>query len=804
MTKKIKSSFALLLKRLFAHGICLLENIQSVFWKPVCWVLLFCGIWGSNTFSILGTFPGFLLTCAFWSGLIWLVKDRIKDFSWPSSTIVDKRIETESGIKHRPLAAVKDKLFTEQTSHAENLWDSAQKIAQEQLDKIRFILPRPVLPYRDPYCLRFIALLIFITGTVIAGNKAPERIQSGLNPLANISFISGAPEIVINITPPEYTGWNRLALTNPGIYGKTLDIAQGSTIEIFYTGGWGTPHINKHPLQKQDKKSWYIKSEVAPKGILTLTQLGKKTAEVTFNYIPDTPPLLKLREDIKILDKGQIKAFLSLYDDYGIVDLTMHMTLDPVIEEKPIGSDIILKRTLMSPANPELKLNPVYDLTYHTWAGLPAQITFEITDHLGQKSTSGPHKIVLPERMFLHPVAKRLIDIRKELIWESDVSYDTAQYELESILRAPEQFENDFVTFLSLRSMATRLAIHDPLQLNIPPLVRQLWDTALRIEEGDLPAAQKQMEQARQKLSDLLNDPNSTDEEIAMALEELKMAMSEYFQEIAKELRKRAESSGQPLTIHWPEELQENAMSAEDLAALMDQIQSQALGDNRDEAHQLLSQLQQMMDGLNTAMNTEMPPEMKAMNEAMAQLQDLIQEQQDLRSQTEKLSQTKQNLPEFNNQTLEAQQNELQDKLNELMGMMNNALGQSPEGMDVAGQDMGESSSHLNQSNLENSLQAQDRALDALQNSLSQMGNQMQQMMKNMQMFSMGMGQTDPLGRPMDKGNNGIIPHSGINIPNYGERKRIHEILEKLRERAGEYHRPEFERDYYHRLIKQF
>ncbi|MEC7028887.1 MAG: DUF4175 family protein, partial [Pseudomonadota bacterium] len=82
---------------------------------------------------------------------------------------------------------------------------------------------------------------------------------------------------------------------------------------------------------------------------------------------------------------------------------------------------------------------------------------------------------------------------------------------------------------------------------------------------------------------------------------------------------------------------------------------------------------------------------------------------------------------------------------------------------------------------------------------------QMQQMMKQMAMMALGSMRLDPLGRPMQEGNNNSgFPGSTVKIPDEGERKRAEEILQELRKRSGEYSRPDYELEYYRRLLKQF
>jgi hypothetical protein len=74
-----------------------------------------------------------------------------------------------------------------------------------------------------------------------------------------------------------------------------------------------------------------------------------------------------------------------------------------------------------------------------------------------------------------------------------------------------------------------------------------------------------------------------------------------------------------------------------------------------------------------------------------------------------------------------------------------------------------------------------------------------------MMMLTLGPGKLDPLGRPMQEGNGpSWMPGSQVKIPDEAERKRVQEIQKMLRDRAGELERPDYELDYFRRLLKQF
>ena len=64
----------------------------------------------------------------------------------------------------------------------------------------------------------------------------------------------------------------------------------------------------------------------------------------------------------------------------------------------------------------------INDLTAHPWAGLPVEIKLQAVDALGQTGESETRRDALPERQFHHPVARAIIEARKELTLHPDAA----------------------------------------------------------------------------------------------------------------------------------------------------------------------------------------------------------------------------------------------------------------------------------------------------------------------------------------------------------------------------------------------
>src|SRR6185295_17570928 len=125
-----------------------------------------------------------------------------------------------------------------------------------------------------------------------------------------------------------------------------------------------------------------------------------------------------------------------------------------------------------------------HDLTPHPWAGLPVEIRLLATDALGQVGQSEPAQLVLPERNFRHPIARAIIDQRKELA-RDPTSADAVAEILDDLNRRPQLYRDDTAVYLGLRLAQQRLR-RDKGKDTISAVEQLLWDTALRIEDGNM------------------------------------------------------------------------------------------------------------------------------------------------------------------------------------------------------------------------------------------------------------------------------------------------------------------------------
>ena len=368
------------LKR-FSFASLLLERLSLALWRTVFWTLGCAALLLFEIPQNLASWAPFAtLIIALFGVFIFLVRD-LRQLSWPRARDVIQRIERHNGIAHRPLSALSD---TPVHSDENNLlWRKEQRRKRTLLNALTPAPPRAFIATKDPRGIRFLVIIAIICGTVIAGPNWSTRIKDGLFPESFlIDLLPESQPASIWITPPEYTQMPRIL---PDAEQARLSIPQGSALKVIVpkriTHYLSPPHVafgeKRHNMTLSDENAYTLEIEI-PNGAKNLhLSLGLLNRfSWPYDYITDAPPTLSVADTPQILPDGSIQFAVDVMDDYGVTLLDMRMTLDPLVEYFPVGWPIEEQRSILSSPGAKLKTAPVYDLTAHPWAGLPAVFTF--------------------------------------------------------------------------------------------------------------------------------------------------------------------------------------------------------------------------------------------------------------------------------------------------------------------------------------------------------------------------------------------------------------------------------------------
>lgn len=833
------------LLRTLAAAFITIEKSLEVFWPLILWLCAFATLWLLQLPDFFGRFVEILTAIIFFVGLAVLTIRGLLRFRVPRHRDITRRIESDSKLPHRPLSGLEDHLANPVQDETQLLWAVWQSRLNAALRALRLPRPHPLLARIDPYAFRALAIIMLVVAVIMAGSSWPDRLRSGMMPVSLSLSDKASDKLVIWITPPVYTGQQQIVLKGHGRKSQPVSVPEGSIVKIRVTGGLGTPELLFDdallPLTKMGGKDFGIETPVQPASTLKIRQSLLTRASWTIAFGKDLPPKISRNGDIKVTPKGTFQIPLKIWDDYSVENVTLRIRLDPSVETgPPMGSPVEDVRTVMSPGQTEMDFSPQFDLAWHPWAGMAVIVSIEAKDHKGQIAKLEDIPMTLPEREFRHPTAKNLVEMRKRLIWTPEAAAHNVAYDMESVLSRPGLYYGDMIVFLALRTGASRL-LYDDTRPSVANVISLLWDTTLRIEDGNFSIAARDFKTAQKALQDALKDPNSTPEQIATLMEQMRQAMGQYMQEMFREMQKRMSENGKEQPLITPEMVMQS-IRPQDLAAFLDKMQAEALTGDREAARQMLSEMEQFMEMLDPSAEMTLPKDMQAMMEAVSKLQELIEQQKSLLEDTKKQAEGNdreqaygkplqfnqdllkqwglEDMPPASQETPEGktatssdidsaaqkeQQDSLRKKLGDLMLAMDEKLGQIPENMGKAEQSMRQSSEALSGNDPGGSVPHQETALQNLQEGQQQMNQQLAQRMQQMMMFAFGMGPTDPLGRPMEEGGNGT-PWSGskVKIPDQAERRHIQDILDQLRKKSGELQRPDYELDYYRRLMKQF
>jgi uncharacterized protein (TIGR02302 family) len=760
------------------------------------------------------------------------------------------RLDRVSGLRHRPATTLADRLAVNaQDPYALALWNAHVARSLQNAKALRAGAPAPRVAGRDPYAVRGLVLIAAIATFIAAGGERWHRVAAAFDWRGVV--VPANFRVDAWVAPPAYTG--RPPIILPGIHpGETsaaaaatdgpISVPVNSTLvvrttgklktELSTSGGLVPAKEEGRPPAGADEHRFTITAT----GAATLRGAGENLVW-PFNAIPDKPPTIALIKDPEQQSRGALLLSYRLEDDYGVSEAQATFA-------RKDNSGGQAARPLFGPPDFALVLpqartkngtgQTIKDLTDHPWAGAEVTMTLVARDDAGNEGKSEPFDFRLPERVFTKPLARALIEQRRNLALDAN-SRPLVTTALDALAIAPERFTKEAGIYLGLRSVYWSLerAKNDD---DLRDVVKRLWQMAVGIEDGDIANAEEALRNAENALQQAL-DRGASDQELKALMEQLRAAMDRFLQAMAEQLKNSRELA-RPLSPNT------RVLSSRDLQNMLDRLENLARSGAKEAARQLLQQLQEMMENLQMGM-PDMDEGDEDMMSALDELGDMIRQQQQLRDRTFQQGQQRrenrqrdtregkpgQQQPNGNSfGDLRQNQQALRDRLNKLLEDLKsrgfgqndqNQQGQGTPGQGQQGQDqldqlgragdaMGDAAGNLGEGDADSAVESQGRALDALRKGAQGLAQSMQQQMGR------GLGQgrpgrfgqsraqqdTDPLGRPL-RGRE-YSDDATVKVPGEIDVQRARRIIEELRKRFGDFARPQEELDYIERLLKNY
>lgn len=809
-------------------------------------------------------------------------------FPVPTRAEALRRLERNADIKHRPASSYEDRLGTTPRGDTALLWTAHRERLSKLVAKLKPRWPIPRSDRKDPYAIRSALLLVLIVAALAAGPNRFDRIAAAFSPAGRTA--TALLRLDAWVTPPVYTGVAPIVLADgsePVGAGtetfRALSVPERSELIVRAYA----PHGESVSLVSRADDGSEAKT-VAPKttgsqGLVEFTLAlttpraadvkvgGNTVAKWRFDLIKDEAPQISLIGNPTTTPRGALRLSFRATDDHGVASAEARFMLAdskgaaaPVPEPeggKP-KSDPLLEAPLMPLQLPHTNAKQVegkstQDLTAHPWAGLMVRMTLVARDQAGQMGLSEPYDFILPERNFTKPLAKAVVEQRKKLVRERD-SAERVAMALDALTVGDALTIPDKSVYLALRDAYWRLDT-DQSPESIASVVSQLWDVALRIEDGNIPEAERDVKSAQDRLSEALKQ-NASPEEIQRLVDDLRKALARYLQALAEQAQQKG---------NLPEQKNQNGdqvVSDQELDKLLNNIEKLAKSGSKDLAEQMLSELKDILDRLQTGTFSDNAKQQRV-SKMMKDLNDLVSKQQKLLDETFKAKREQaggkqadqfnvsppgqpmefgpgiymapfgnpQEEGDSNGQTTEGsessqgksggrgqqrgqraqqgqrpgqfddlskRQGDLRDSLQSLIDRFRIEGANPPEQFKDAQAAMGNAQEAMGEPNLDRATEEQGRALDQLRQGAQSLAEQM--MDKGEAQAGKGQGNSgkDPLGRP-DRSNRPDLGLS-VKVPDEIDIQRAREVLDELRRRLGDPTRPMIELDYLERLIRSY
>lgn len=762
-----------------------------------------------------------------------------REWRWPARDAAIRRLDGDAAALAPGLASsLTDELAQGGRDPAtEALWRAHRARLERALDRASVAPPAPRMDRRDGRALRVGALLAALVAAIAAGDERNLRLASAFHWSAPAGLVAAPTRLDVWIDPPAYTGRAPIVLTGDSRgESRTVSAPVGSVVVVRATppgsveatvSGGLTPLAQEDRAQENDAQSAARPARddgarrYTLKGAATLDiPRGRGVERIEISVIPDAPPTVELTEQPRAAARGALTLFYRLGDDYGVAGAEAVFDA-PELPDRPAEG-----RLLHEPPRVQLPLGAgpgglgearfSLDLSDHPWAGARVRLTVRARDAAGNEGASAPIHVFLPQRPFTNPLARALVEQRRNLALEP-ARRDRVLAGLAALMYAPDDMKAG--AYLGLRTAFARLRMARSDEA-LRGVVDYLWAVALEIEGGDLSDIERELRSAAERLREALRN-GATPEEIKRLTEDLRAAMDKFLQALAERQgrqNERADQAPQPNA---------RAITPDQLRDMLNRMESMAREGDMADARRMLDRLQDMLDNLRTARRGQQSQQSREMGEALRELDELTQQQQQLRDEAYR---DRPGQGDGEDDESGARPNgggsgqdgakglaERQQKLRERLERLRRRLGKNGDrNLGDAEQAMREAEDALGKDGRRGrAVDAQGRAIESLRRGAGQLAQRMRE-----QADGQGQGEgeggeplpggprqadadgeRDPLGRERGRRNDSRARYDPLG---QSPALRAQRVLEELRRRLGEPTRPQEELDYLERLIRRY
>ena len=577
----------------------------------------------------------------------------------PNQSEARRRVEADSKIQHRPLDVLEDSPAISKAAWPAHF--EKARLSAEALGPAKW---RHALKPIDKYFLRFVMPCALGLAMMVGYGDNYERLRRSLSPTWQSPINPSDVTYEAWVDPPEYTGRPPLYFKDK----KTIDVPTGSELVARISGVKDAPRLKLGRkylnLKRLGPRSFEARTILTDK-TTARWRIGTQEKKWALNVLPDEAPYVVFEELPKADKRDRLAFTYTFEDDYGVESFELKMRLlteDEALAAQSSSVAIPLSSPSVTRAN---EADGALDLTKHKWAGRKAAGRLIVKDGLGQIGESQETFFTVPDKIFVEPLAKAIIEQRNLVIAGSEdyqpaptnfdyrnaPYFDTYEPEFR-MNRAPKQIQraailidaltdkpagifSDPAIFMGLKNVHGRLR-YGRKASDLRGIPEDLWRIALRAEFGVLGTALEEMREAKEALQDGMAR-RAPEREIDTLFDRYDQAVEAYMDE----LRRKAIEEGNIADAEGGGG--QGGTNADEIEELMKAIEeANRIGDT-ESARKALARLAELLENMEMqltrggqgeggeSMAGEMSEEMK---ESLEDLADLLGDQRELQDET--------------------------------------------------------------------------------------------------------------------------------------------------------------------------
>ncbi|MBS0385270.1 MAG: DUF4175 family protein [Proteobacteria bacterium] len=825
-------------------------------------LLLAIGVWAvvalTGAHATLPLIAQSLTATAALCAFVWLGLRAKRAWRAPTETEARARLASDSKLEFSAFEALRDQPV-QYDVFSMALWGRERERALERAERMRAGPPRPKLDDVDPYKLRYAVLVALIGAFFIAGPDAGDRMSNAFLPDPGPLLGDGPMAVEAWVTPAEYTHASPVSLSDR--LNQTIVTPPSVTATVRLTGPTGAPRLvfdgaggqRSAIFARAADGAWEAHLAIPGAGSLKIVRFHTR-ASWRIAPAADAPPVAAFTQPIELMPSERATVGWRVSDDYGVRRLLLRVQpVSPppgLVHAGPVDTELEAPAGDPRDADGESEI----DLAAHPYAGMDVQAQIVAVDAMGQEGASEPLRVTLPEKVFLQPLARAAIEIRRHILTDrrayrpapdaprrtiaaGDILLGSERIEvrddslhpalerapdgvrraarlLDALMMAPEDgYFRDLAVYLGFRAARSELDVARNID-DTTIAADILWRTALRAEYGGAADARRALEEAQRALNEALAQ-NAPQERIQQLMQALRDATQRYLRALVQQAMRNGQREN-------ADDTQDQAqISQRDIDEMMRQVQQLSEQGRNAEAQALLQQLTNILANLDVRLTQHAQPgqgqsqgtRQQQMRQSMDQLSQTMGAQRALRDDTQR-QQGQQSTAGGGGsqqggqggQDLADRQSRIQQGLSQAQRSADEAGSASNSDLDAAGRAMQESEQALRSGDLRGAETAQDTALDRLRRGASRLSQQMRDGEVGDQAGNSGAAgdsDRDPLGRSTMGAGDASSRSMRLN-GDLSTDLRARELFDEIRRRADDPNRPEAEREYLRRLLDTF